>query len=229
VGYNWLRQYLAPEFVFIYDFSYTCGYRFLRQYSKGITGIRMSKNRSAYVKFQWIRKLFSGAGLFVILTLIGIGLIAYLSAGRQLAGEEIAIMSNTTHIPEGMDPNPYNSNPPTSGVHYDEDLKAGFYAENRYTYPEGYLVHNLEHGYIIFWYNCDLLSNADCDHLKSQISAVMDERENFKLIAYPWEKTDVALVLTSWGRRLDLVPFERAAALDFIDRNLNQAPEPQAD
>ena len=21
-------------------------------------------------------------------------------------------------------------------------------------YPEGYLVHNLEHGYVIFWYNC---------------------------------------------------------------------------
>ena len=37
-----------------------------------------------------------------------------------------------------------------------------FFDENTYEFPEGYLVHNLEHGYAIFWYNCDLLSAEEC-------------------------------------------------------------------
>ena len=57
----------------------------------------------------------------------------------------------------------------------------------------------------------------------------MDERDNFKLIAYPWEKIDTVLVLTSWGRRLAMDSFDREEALDFIDRNINKAPEPHAD
>ena len=90
-------------------------------------------------------------------------------------------------------------------------------------------MHDLEHGYVIFWYNCSTLTGDECDTLKSQIKGVMDEKNNFKLIAYPWEKTDVPLVLTSWGRLLKMPTFDRKAALDFISRNLNHAPEPMAD
>ena len=165
----------------------------------------------------------------ILLILGGIGITVFLALNNTQAGEKVPIMSDTSHIPEGTDPNPYNSNPPTSGIHYPEDLKSGFYDENTYDYPEGYLVHNLEHGDIIFWYNCSLLSDADCTTLKSQIKAVMDEKDNFKLIAYPWEKTDVPLVLTSWGRILPMENFDRDAALDFYRRNLNKAPEPHAD
>lgn len=168
-------------------------------------------------------------GLFLALLAAGIGITAALAAQNAQAGEKIDIMDDYSHIPEGVDPNPYNSNPPTSGLHYEEDLQAGFYAENVYDYPEGYLVHNLEHGYIIFWYNCSILDEMECRDLTEQIRDVMDERDNFKLIAYPWEKIDTALVLTSWGRRLAMDSFNREEALDFIDRNINKAPEPHAD
>ena len=174
-------------------------------------------------------KFFSGSSVVVLLAVLGIGITVFLASNNAQAGEKVPVMSDTSHVPEDTDPNPYNSNPPTSGIHYPVDLKPGFYTENTYDYPEGYLVHNLEHGYVIFWYNCSLLSDVECTTLKSQIKAVMDEKDNFKLIAYPWEKTEVPLVLTSWGRVLPMESFDRQAALDFIRRNLNKAPEPNAD
>ncbi|NPV40844.1 MAG: DUF3105 domain-containing protein [Anaerolineae bacterium] len=167
--------------------------------------------------------------VLIALAVVGAGLVVYLAASKGQAGRAIPVMSDISHIPAGTDPNPYNSNPPTSGIHYAVDLEAGFYDHNSFAYPEGYLVHNLEHGYVIFWYNCSTLSAEACSALKTQIKDVMDEKDNYKLIAYPWEKTDIPLVLTSWGRLLEMPVFDRKAALDFIARNLNHAPEPMAD
>ena len=189
----------------------------------------MSTKKISSVKNRKGPLFSSERSTIVLLVLAGIGLTAFLALNNSEAGEKVPIMSDTSHITEGIDPNPYNSNPPTSGVHYPEDLKSGFYSENSYEYPEGYLVHNLEHGYVIFWYNCSLLPDGECTTLKGQIQAVMDEKNNFKMIAYPWDKTDVPLVLTSWGRILPMESFDRDAALDFYRRNLNKAPEPNAD
>ena len=189
----------------------------------------MNTRRSSHNKSKQGSLFSSERSTIIVLILAGIGLTTFLAFNYSQAGEKVAIMSDTSHIPEGTDPNPYNSNPPTSGIHYPIDLKPGFYTENIYEYPEGYLVHNLEHGYVIFWYNCSLLSDVDCTALKGQIQVVMDEKNNFKLIAYPWEKTDVPVVLTSWGRILPMQSFDRDVALDFYRRNLNKAPEPNAD
>lgn len=46
----------------------------------------------------------------------------------------------------------YNSNPPTSGKHYEEWVRSGVYSEQK---DDGNLVHSLEHGYVIMSYNCD--------------------------------------------------------------------------
>jgi hypothetical protein len=178
------------------------------------------KERRSLPKNLWLV-----ASLFVIVIAAFIGM----ASAKPATGEAIPIMPNTYHIPEGTDPNPYNSNPPSSGIHYPIDLKPGFYEENIYQYPEGYLVHNLEHGYVIFWYNCSLLSAQDCENLKTSIKDVMAESKAVKLIAYPWDKTSVPLAMTSWGRLFNMPQFDRKTALDFIHRNLNQAPEPNAD
>ena len=101
-------------------------------------------------------------------------------AVRPAAGQSIPIMVNAgDHVPEGSDPGPFNSNPPTSGKHYGQPLEAGFYdelsPEGQSPYPEGYLLHNLEHGYVIYWYNCDLLDEAGCSNLKTDIRVVMND------------------------------------------------------
>jgi hypothetical protein len=149
---------------------------------------------------------------------------------RPAVGEEVPIMEDFTHVTEGIDPGPYNTNPPTSGKHYPTSYTSRFVEEPEVgvEYPEGYLVHSLEHGYIIFWYNCDLLDAVNCDGLKSEIRGVMDRAGNFKVIAYPWPTLEGPVVLTSWGRMLSMETFDAEAAYQFVERNRNKAPEPHA-
>jgi len=168
--------------------------------------------------------IWGGLGLIVLAT---IGFFMSRSV-RPAAGDAIPEMVSSPHIPRDTDPGEYNSDPPTSGPHYAEEAEAGFYDTNIYTYPAGYLVHNLEHGYVIFWYNCDLVSETECSGLKSQIQSVMDELGGNKLIAYPWPSLDVPLVVTSWTRLQKFETFDAEQAKAFYQANLNQAPEPNA-
>jgi len=167
--------------------------------------------------------IWGGLGLGV---LIIIGLMVWQGL-RPRTGEELSIMTST-HIAVNSDPGEYNSDPPTSGPHYPNEVQAGFYDTNSYQYPAGYLVHNLEHGYIIFWYNCSLLEEAACTDLKSQIKSVMDEFNNVKVIAYPWDSLDVPVAMTSWGRLQKMETFNAAQARAFYRSNLNRSPEPGA-
>ena len=124
------------------------------------------------------KKIYSSL-IWSTAVIIILGFFGYLIWGQRrpaapALGETIPIMpSHLTHVGEGQDPGPYNSNPPTSGPHYDLEYDAGFYNETspeaQAPYPEGYLGHNLEHGYVIYWYNCDLLDTSECSDLKVQI------------------------------------------------------------
>ena len=162
---------------------------------------------------------------------LGIGTVLWVSF-RPALGQSITVMADTGHVEEGTDPGPYNSNPPTSGRHYPSEYEAGFYdessSETQALYPEGYLVHNLEHGYVIFWYNCAQVGDGDCEGLKSQIRSVMEKEDNFKVIAIPYDSLDVPVVLTSWGQMMEFKRFDSGQAKDFVRRNRNKAPEPNA-
>jgi hypothetical protein len=141
-------------------------------------------------------------------------------------------MANVEHVDEGTDPGPYNSDPPTSGRHYANEYDAGFYDETspqaKAEHPEGFLVHNLEHGYIILWYNCDQLAEGECEGLKTELRGVIDEANSFKIIAFPRSSIEFPVVMTSWGMIQELERFDKDTALDFYNRNLNNAPEPNA-
>lgn len=167
--------------------------------------------------------------VIVVLLLIGV-LIA--PALRPARGETVAVMPSDVHIGLDTDPGQYSTDPPTSGPHYGSQLDAGFYDESDVEqigpYPAGYMVHSLEHGYVIFWYNCSLLNERLCDELKADIQNVMDDANNFKVIAFPWETIDVPLVMTSWGRIQEFEDFDAALVSQFVTSNRNKSPEPNA-
>jgi hypothetical protein len=187
--------------------------------------IREKRRRKALqTKLIW-----GGLGVLVVIVL---GYIV-LQGARPAVGEEIAIPANyEDHVEEGADPGPYPSNPPAGGRHYAREFDAGFYDETspqaQLQYPEGYIGHNLEHGYVIFWYNCSILSEANCTKLKSEIKAVMDDFGGFKLIAFPWESIDIPVAMTSWGRLQQFESFDPKIAAAFVEGNRNKAPEPNA-
>ncbi|MBI3738477.1 MAG: DUF3105 domain-containing protein [Chloroflexi bacterium] len=183
------------------------------------------EQRRAHQRRQKIRGnlIWGGLGLGVLAI---IGFFVWQGA-RPQAGETMPVMQST-HITTDSDPGQYNSDPPTSGPHYPEEAGAGFYDTNNYEYPAGYLVHNLEHGYVIFWYNCDKLSDSACNDLKAQIKTVMDDLGGTKLIAYPWPSLDVPFAMTSWGQLEKFGTFDAEKAKAFVRANLNHAPEPGA-
>jgi len=176
-----------------------------------------------------INRLIWGILGVVLAVILGYAIWA---AVQPATGEAIAIMPDTGHVEVGTDPGPYNSEPPTSGRHYASELDAGFYEETdaatQDAYPEGFLVHNLEHGYVIFWYNCEQLSTQACANLKGQIKSVMNQVNNFKVIAFPRPSLDVPVVMTSWGRLQSFDRFDPGIAQKFVERNRNKAPEPNA-
>jgi hypothetical protein len=164
-----------------------------------------------------------------------VGFFGYLiwDTVRPAVGESVPIMANSQdHVPDGQDPGPYNSDPPTSGPHYSEEYDTGFYEESspeaQAPYPEGYLGHNLEHGYVIYWYNCDLLERSECIELKSQIQESMADNGLTKLIAFPRASLDVPVAMTTWGQLLKMDEFDANRAKDFVSANRNRAPEPNA-
>jgi hypothetical protein len=117
-------------------------------------------------------------------------------------------------------------------VHYENTLPAKFYQEEDLAslgqYPQGYLVHNLEHGHVIFWYNCAVLDETGCQQLKSQIQGVIDAFDGVKVLAFPWKTLDVPVVATSWGRLQRFESFDTDLAERFVRSNRNKSPEPNA-
>jgi hypothetical protein len=193
------------------------------------TSSRREQNRARQQRKKWINFAIGGGIALLVLGILG---LVFGQSVKPAAGESVSIPANyQTHVDIGT-PLTYPSDPPAGGRHYAQEFEAGFYDEvtipNQPGDAAGYLVHNLEHGYVIFWYNCDKLDETDCNNFKSQIKTTMEAKNNFKLIAFPWKSIDVPLVMTSWGRLQRFEKFDDGLARAFIESNLNRAPEPEA-
>lgn len=89
--------------------------------------------------------------LFGIIALCIVGVIAWMFwETKPKTGQQIDDLGRT-HVPIGTQVE-YNSNPPTSGSHYEQWTKWGVLDTPR---DDRNLVHSLEHGYVIMSYNCD--------------------------------------------------------------------------
>jgi hypothetical protein len=193
----------------------------------------MKSKREELRRRQQRQKLIKRTG-WSALAVIAIGLVGVVvwQITRPSAGEAVPVMADISHVEETTDPGPYNSEPPTSGRHYASSLEAGFYQEEdlqRYLpHPEGLLVHSLEHGYVIFWYNCETLDASACQTLKEQIQGVMEAVGNAKVIAFPRPGQAEPVVMTSWGQLQRFNEFDPQLAQQFVERNRNRAPEPNA-
>lgn len=166
----------------------------------------------------------------VVLGLVAIiGIFAWREL-KPVPWSEVEV-TRADHIPDG-EPIESPTDPPTSGSHYGAPLEAGFYTEESPEYLsgdyDGYIVHGHEHGYVTFWYNCDLIDEASCDQLISDIQDVMDEFNGFKLVAFPRSSLTVPLVMTAWSQIQEFETFDGRQAEQFIRTNRLLAPEPNA-
>ena len=172
--------------------------------------------------------------MFVLL-LIG-GLVwLFTSSSNTPAGPMGSVVGSLSrdHIPVDTDPGSYATNPPAGGHHFPEVFHAGFYTEQNVTempkYPEGYLVHDLEHGYVIYWYNCQANPSIDCTDMQNKIKQVIQENKSYKVIGFPWPSQKEPLVITSWGRILRLNEIDLDTMRAFYKGNVDQGPEKTVD
>lgn len=127
-----------------------------------------------------------------------------------------------THVKEGTKIT-YNSNPPTSGPHYPVWQKYGILDK---PVADEYLVHSLEHGYIIFSYNCAKLpKTTTCDQLKQQLTDVTKDKRIWKIIITPRPSLDVPVALTAWTYLDKMETFDKTRAEAFIDQFRDHGPE----
>jgi len=112
----------------------------------------------------------------------------------------------------------YESRIPTSGIHDQRWITPGLYERPQ---RPTQLVHALEHGNIVIYYErpaADVLQTLDAwaDLYDGQWDGV---------VVTPMSGLGETVVLTAWHKRLDLSPFDPAAAAAFIDAYRGRGPE----
>ncbi|MEK7534483.1 MAG: DUF3105 domain-containing protein [Patescibacteria group bacterium] len=182
-----------------------------------------------------------GIGIVTFIILFGIVWIVasvVKESSKPLPGKEVAILGRT-HVAVGTKVK-YNSNPPTSGNHYDTWTKSGVHDKE---VEDGYLVHSLEHGYVILHYNCNAgnskfqIPNSklgtgsaetikDCQKFVNKLKERV-KKDSWKLILIPRKNLDANFALTSWGSidKFDVKEGSLERVNDFIDSFRNNGPE----
>lgn len=181
---------------------------------------------------------------WVILAVIATLAVAFLvwlfiASSKSLPGTKIVDLGRG-HVPVGTKVD-YNSNPPTSGKHYEEWIKAGVYDEAK---DDRNLVHSLEHGYIIMSYNCSFGSQTnqkepsrsaeatssgkvseECQKLIEQLKFIFEKKGKHKLIVIPRPNLDSKIALTAWNYLDKFNDFDEKRIEVFIDAHRDQGPE----
>ncbi len=156
------------------------------------------------------------------------GLIwAVSSINGPTTGIEVPPMESAEHVPVGTKVE-YNTSPPTSGMHYDQPLPAGFYTEvdlAGLVYPEQHAVHSMEHGYVVIWYNCAAYEGP-CEELTATLREI-HESSPAKVVVMPWADMAEPVVLTSWAweQRFETVNISGIEQYIRENRSHPRAPE----
>jgi hypothetical protein len=152
----------------------------------------------------------------------GVAWAAYQSS-RPAPGEAVPILGQE-HIAPGQGHPPYNSDPPTSGWHYDQPADAGFYETSL---PDEQLVHNLEHGHVIISYDCSKLT--DCEAVKAELRSIVDRFQRWKVVTVPRKNADAPIALTAWGRIDKLEAYDEDRITAFVKYWRDRGPENTAE
>jgi hypothetical protein len=123
---------------------------------------------------------------------------------------------------------PYDSNPPTGGDHY------GFWAAFQsydFALPDGFLVHALEHGAVVFWYNCPEGCADEVAQAEAMIAALpLDPLcaglgTPRRTVLVPSPKLDARWAASAWGFLEKADCFDADALRSFYLEHFGQGPE----
>ena len=118
----------------------------------------------------------------------------------------------------------YKNYPPSSGKHYPQWLKYGVASQ---PIPEGYWIHNLEHGTVVALFKCP---NNSCADRVAQMQRVFQTARpgkygEVKLVAAPYDHMDHDFAVVAWDRVDEFDTFDQARILKFYEAFVDQGPE----
>ena len=128
-----------------------------------------------------------------------------------------------SHCSEGREHVPllstidYQANPPHSGAHYPS---ATYWGLHESTVDRGTYVHNLEHGGIVFAYNC-----TDCNDELRTFADLVAERPDMRILVTRDVDLPTRFAAISWTWSWTFESVDRDALMCFIDQHEGFAPE----
>ena len=117
-------------------------------------------------------------------------------------------------------PAEYQTMPPASGPHFPDPTAPGFYTAKP---AFGYLVHSLEHGSVVIYYDPAQLSTEMENSLKAFIKANSDTEVG--IVAVPDTDFKYPLILTAWDKMLKLNKYDPRVVRAFLAEYLGHGPE----
>jgi hypothetical protein len=133
------------------------------------------------------------------------------------------------HVPLCVDVT-YLSNPPSSGNHY--PIWAAYQAYD-FPVPEGYWVHDLEHGAVVFTYDCPDGCDADIAAAEAFIDALPDDPlcdpdagdPRVRMTMTPDPNVTTKFAASTWGWTLRADCFDPVAFGAFVQAHYGQGRE----
>lgn len=116
------------------------------------------------------------------------------------------------------DPVDYADRPPTNGDHAGCWAAWGNHSEEL---PDENWVHNLEHGAVVFLWNCP----EGCDAEVTELVEYAETLPTGRWIVTPYSLMDWPFAAVSWSHRLLLGCFDLPAMQAFYEENVGHAPE----
>jgi hypothetical protein len=114
----------------------------------------------------------------------------------------------------------YSTDPPLWGDHWNGAAAPGYYEE---PLPEERLVHSLEHGNVVLYYDKSKLSAAELEAVKALTLKYKDPWS--AVIAVPRTDAKHAVILTAWEVALRLEKYDAGRVDKFVDAYRGKGPE----
>lgn len=128
--------------------------------------------------------------------------------------EENIVSSGASHVEGGVD---YQDTPPTGGDHDPCWLASGVYEEE---YPDERWVHSMEHGLVVYLYNCP----EGCADEVAELESLAGE-DAAHTIVVPYTEMDSKFAAAAWYWRITADCLEVERFRKFHEDHVDQAPE----
>ena len=185
--------------------------------------VAAAKARKQLQRRQFQRRRLIVRTVVIVLAVVAVVLVPVRLLNRP--GRHVESQGRD-HIPVGTSHTiRYNSDPPTSGSHYDPSARPGIYDE---PIPDGYLVHSLEHGYVIISYNVEGMSEQESLELVTRLSEIAEGERLWKLIVVPRPGMEHRIALTAWQRIDSMARVDARRIRRFISAWRDRGPETTA-